>query len=243
MADRRIPFTREQIDRGDSKATAQVAHCSVPGCEKAQAIFNQKGSRVIPPALFRRKLTQHGWEIRGVDLYCPTHKHHVHTPNPPFPALRLVAPPSPKETKPMAERLTVASFADLGAAAAAERLMTPEHKRKINREIFNNWDDAKVRYIGDMTDQKISTQLSVPRAWVEQVRIELFGDSGGNEEIDALRTELDATISKWEPQVIEAARAVENAMNKVGEVERLMTNLKELRKRLERVEVATLPRR
>lgn len=140
-------------------------------------------------------------------------------------------------------RLTVASFADLGRTEAAERLMTSEHKCKINREIFNNWDDTKVRYLGDMTDAKIATTLSVPRAWVEQVRIELFGDSGGNEEIDALRTELDTTIAKWSPMVFEAAKAVENAMNKVGEVEKLLTNLKELRKRLERVEVATLPRR
>lgn len=74
MTDRNVRFTAESVERGDRMVMAQVAHCSHPGCHRKQPIFNPKGSRIIPPALFKRKLQQHGWTVRGgVDPYCPDH--------------------------------------------------------------------------------------------------------------------------------------------------------------------------
>lgn len=272
MTDRKIRFTPESVERGDKMVMAQVVHCSFPGCTHRQEVFNPKGSRIIPPSMFARKLRDHHWTIRhGTDPYCPEHSEKPRVeklktkPTPPkleivrptrsappaetfepgyshdFHAYRVahIDPPIPKET-PMSTA-PIRSLDDLGAATA--RQMTVEHRRKINREIADNWSDDDLHYLGDMSDQKIAAKLSVPRAWVEQVRVENFGDSGGNEEIDDLKAMFDAKLVEWDQAVGDAQRTVDKAVEAVGAMERLRSDLKAMRQRLERVEVAVLPRR
>lgn len=262
-----IPFKAGLVERGDRMLPAQIVHCSEKGCTHELPIFNSKQSRLIPPTMLKRKIQQHDWTVVGHQPYCKEHsKHKVEKlpkkPQPPKPkpaphrtALRSVlqdlAPaalaelietvePAQKELPMVQSTTPIRSLEQLGDATA--RAMTLEHRRRINREIGDNWDDTKSHYLGDASDQKIASGLNVPRQWVEQVRVENYGESGGNEEIDNLKLVLDNQITQWSAQLADAQRAVENAMNKLGGMERMVADLKALRQRLERVETAVLPR-
>lgn len=253
-SERNIRFTAESVERGDRMVKAQVAHCSEPGCAHKLAVFNQKGSRIIPPALFGRVLRKNGWSVRhGTDPFCPDHgdKPQVEIKMA-RPSVRphavkqmtIILPPSEPTLElepPMPTATPLVRLEQLGEATA--RQMTLDQRRRINREIGDSWDGDKSRYIGDESDQKIAVRLSFPRAWVEQVRVENFGDSGANDEIEEFKALLDAKLKEWDVIVAQASSLVDKAVEAVGKLEALRTEVKQQRQRLERIEVAVLPRR
>lgn len=68
--------------------------------------------------------------------------------------------------------------------------MSPADKRRVFREIDDNWDEAKGRYLGGISDSVLATKLNVPRAWIVSTRIEAFGESQRNEDTDKLLGDL-----------------------------------------------------
>jgi hypothetical protein len=251
-----VPYTQEKRLYGDKRVVCRVVHCAYPDCKAEHAFHLTSATGGIPMAVWHKMLIKANWEVTRGIAFCPDHHRDVTR------AARLAAaergaiipipvtlpdipvPIKPKET-PMAEPPTpIRTLAELGEATAQNtRLMTPEFRRRINREIFGNWDEVQNRYMGGMSDQKIATDLGVPRAWVEQVRVENFGDSGGNEEIEELREDIDKAIATFEPMVRQAQTVVENCVAVVGKMETQLSDLKALKKRVERAEAAVLPRR
>lgn len=60
--------------------------------------------------------------------------------------------------------------------------MTREDRRIIFEKLNAIYDRDK--YSPPWTDKKVSEDLNCPRAWVKQVRDEMFGPEGSNAEID-----------------------------------------------------------
>lgn len=93
------------------------------------------------------------------------------------------------------------------------REMTPAEKRKIFRELDANWDEANLRYIDGATDATIAEALSVPRAWVANIRDEDFGPAGTNEEMERVQTaiaNLRHEAKSAKDQAMDAAAACED---------------------------------
>jgi hypothetical protein len=71
-----------------------------------------------------------------------------------------------------------------------------EMGRDDRRIIFAKLDEvylsAEQGYSSGWTDHRIAADLGVPRAWVEQVREEMFGPARDNEDIREARAELAA---------------------------------------------------
>lgn len=259
-----VPYTQEKRLYGDKRVVCRVVHCAYPDCRKEHAFHVSNGSGGLPTNVWHKLLVNAQWEVwRGV-AFCPEHHRDVtraakhaaqiaSTGNIVEAALSIPEPtiihipepqPEPPVTQPPRLPTPIRTLAELGEATAADvRMMTPEWRRRINRMIGDNWDDTAIRYLGGMSDQKIATELNVPRAWVEQIRVENYGDSGGNEEIEALREDVDTAIALYEPMVRDAQRLVENAVNAVGKMESQLSDLRALKKRLEKIEASILPRR
>ena len=65
------------------------------------------------------------------------------------------------------------------------RVMSREDRRIIFDKLNQVYIDAKVGYQPGWTDDKVATDLGVPRAWVRLIRDENFGDEVSNENIRA----------------------------------------------------------
>ena len=260
---RTVPFDSRLIAHGDKKVVAQIAHCAHKGCKSEVEIINPKGSRIMPPSMFNRKITQRDWAIVGHEAYCPKHKpsspgrrrvaHSVDanvvfanfdkpavvpavTPAPaPTPA--PIVPP--KESEPMTA--TIRDLSQLGEATTV--IMDPSTRRRVFRLIDEHWDESRGRYENTWSDQRLATDLKVPRAWVEEIRREAFGDNGGNAEMDELKVDLEAAEKRFSEMSAEAARRLDAAVNACAGLEKALIDIKEMRRRLERLEVAILPRR
>jgi hypothetical protein len=68
----------------------------------------------------------------------------------------------------------------------ADRAMTREDKRVIYATIEQHYLSEQQGYERDWTDNRIAVDLNVPRAWVTEVRDQMFGPAGHNEDILAL---------------------------------------------------------
>lgn len=65
-----------------------------------------------------------------------------------------------------------------------ERKMSRDDKRIIFEKINDVYIDERAGYSSPWTDERISIDLGVPRAWVASVREEMFGPIGSNDEIN-----------------------------------------------------------
>lgn len=118
----------------------------------------------------------------------------------------------------------------LGEATIAK--MSASDHRRIFRKIDENWDDARGRYVADWGDNKVAITLDVPRAWVEHVRKEAFGETGGSEEIEELSEALVAAEKRVKLYADQALAIAARFDEEVQAVQRL-------RQQLDRIKVAT----
>ena len=103
-------------------------------------------------------------------------------------------------------------------AAEAPREPTRSQKREIMDMLETAYDTDNERYTGGDTDDTVADVLKVMPGWVAQIREEFFGPAGGNEDMSALRIEIEQFISDGERQikagetwVSEISRAVDRA--------------------------------
>lgn len=74
--------------------------------------------------------------------------------------------------------------------------MTREDKRVINLKLHEVYEGETTGYAKGWSDRKVAEELGVPRAWVAQVRDELFGPAGEPEEIAKLATEHASLVKR-----------------------------------------------
>lgn len=126
-------------------------------------------------AAVARKLTARRWHVRGEKLLCP------------------ICAGKARVEADSRKRKEDAEMAEEKVADAAPVEMTGLQKRMIVHALEDAYDDGAKRYRGAETDKTMAEGLGsgVRAGWVAQVREEMFGPAGGNEEIEAIRAEID----------------------------------------------------
>lgn len=215
-------------------------------CHATETIPVAGNYRALGDARSRKVFQAKGWDVRSTRAFCPecrvAHHEKLHEAGIPTP-VRLHPKPVVMPSEPLAIEIEIKPgeispyIEDVMAEAATPIIREPsrEDKRRINAEIAGNWDDQKMRYIGSASDQSVADMLKLPRKWVEDIRVEFYGDSGANEDIDQLKRELDFRIEDVE-------KLVTTTLEAVSKIDEKLKALKGMRERLERIEKSSLPR-
>lgn len=89
------------------------------------------------------------------------------------------------------------------ASVTPIRKPTPKQERLIILALEDAYDDTEKRYRGAATDKTLADDLGdgIMFGWVAEVRERLFGPSGGNEEIEAIRAEIDKAKRDCEAKI------------------------------------------
>jgi hypothetical protein len=123
-----------------------------------------------------------------------------------------------------------------GVRAPAPREPTRTQKFEIMDLLRDVYDRESGCYRRGDTDETVAEVLEVMPGWVAQLREEFFGPAGSNQDMAALRADLDAVIAKGEAIFADLqARAMGPLLAK-------MTELEEFRNRLTKIERAVGPR-
>lgn len=150
-------------------------------------------------------------------------------------------------TMPSAEviHMTSARAVPPNAGVKIEPDKPVEMGRDDRRIIFAKLDEvylsADQGYSKGWTDKRIAEDLGVPRAWVEGVREEMFGPARDNEDIRALRTELDGLRAALEPTERRCDALLTQAKTASLAVVELRERMDRLAKRLAEVEAHVIP--
>ncbi|MCP3472314.1 hypothetical protein NLM33_18525 [Bradyrhizobium sp. CCGUVB1N3] len=171
-------FEHTRVPYGDDGRLVRgiIARCGAPNCEAAvplpvNVMANGRGmDSNIEWQFIARKLEQKGWRIGKT---ATTHRCPKCFNAAKFAAIRK------SEEKPVVNK----TEQPLQVVQENARVMTREDRRIIFEKLNDVYIDGKVGYGRGWTDEKVATDLGVPRAWVKLLREENFGDEVGNEEI------------------------------------------------------------
>ena len=97
------------------------------------------------------------------------------------------------------------------------RVMTREDRRIVFEKLNEVYVNDKVGYGAGWTDEKVATDLGVPRAWVRLIREENFGDEVGNEDI---RNQI-----KEAQTILAQVRAIEPEMRRLESENRRLLSI------------------
>ncbi len=100
----------------------------------------------------------------------------------------------------------------------ALREPTTKQERLIIMALEDAYDDQAHRYKGQNTDKTIADELGdgIMFGWVARVREKLFGPSGENEEIAAIRGEINALRSECAGKIDALAKRLDAICAAVG---------------------------
>lgn len=223
-------------DECGADAIVAAAHGHAGSFTKAGTGRNGKRQeRLANEAQATTKLKAKGWTfIRNV-ARCPDCE-----------AKRKVAD-QPKPAKPnlvLVQKEPAMTQQPAVTTATAPRQPSREQKRAIIDLLNDVYDTAAERYRGKDTDQTVAEVLGagIMPGWVAQIREELFGPDGGNDELEALRLELaglNDVVQKTVKDATAKLAEVNAALKAVTETER---KIADLTKRVEAVKAAVGPR-
>lgn len=148
-----------------------------------------------------KKAMGKGWSVAKGKLICPA-----------CTAKRKAAKAVPKwlkdaeliaETQQEKPTMTKTEAKPETASITSIRRPTPKQERLIILALEDAYDDQAKRYRGNNTDKTIADDLGdgVMFGWVAEVRERLFGPSGGNEEIEAIRAEIESVKRACEGKI------------------------------------------
>lgn len=191
---RSIPFQGRHV-------TGAIITCGHCGATKTVPVASFKASEAdkddLKRAVVVRKLMNEGWLVGKKDSQhrCPgcytgikvRQKHKLEQLG------NVVALPIKPEVP--ASRLEVPE----------PRKMEIDDRRIIFEKLNEHYVNGKTGYEPGWTDARVATDLGVPRAWVSDVRDQLFGPAGSNEEIRATIAEAQLILTA----IKDAAKPVE----------------------------------
>jgi hypothetical protein len=187
-----------------SKVHAHVLTCHL--CGKSDNI-RSSNSKPLPEEVVRRKFQQKDWIVGKND------KRKLDT----CPACIAAAKdngvidtvPEPEETMPM----------------TAPR---PDPSRSDRRKIRDALDEHYIEdkgYAKDMTDAKLADRLNVPRIWVEEMRVMLYGDETTNEEAEQIKAEMAKIKKALVEAETEAYKVLTTLDDKIKSLQQRMSKL------------------
>jgi hypothetical protein len=195
--------------------------------EKTHAGFKVNEGQVV----FR--LTQNNWSyIKGV-LRCPECE-----------AKRRGDQPIKNKEEPIMTQANDNVVAITPAATEELRQPSREQKRQIISLLTEVYDTSAGRYTGGETDKTVAEAIGngVMFGWVAQIRDELFGPEGGNEELET----LDADFKEWTEEAADVAKSchddIQKALASLREYNKLRDKIGALSTRIEALKTAIGPR-
>lgn len=201
----------------DQLRPSQVIHCS--RCSADEAIFTS--GRPFPPVVLKKKFEQKGWYVDG---HATRGKHLC----PLCDSVTKVVALKEKPVTTQAIHETTPTLAQALNGVGEVRNPTIADKRRINEFLMNNYDSGNCRYVDKWTDHTAATYLHVPRKWVEDIRKDLYGPLAENTEMERFRSDLGQVRAK-------ASSVYDEALATGMKAEKILTELDELRKRLDRI--------
>jgi hypothetical protein len=206
-------FEYALVPHGDDgrRVRGVIVHCGAYGCESiaSVAVNTQSNSAgqddEIEYRFISRKLERIGWQI-GKARYqhrCPkclsilNFDKKVEAKNNGAPALKVVE---------------------------NTRVMGREDRRIIFDKLNQVYVDDSIGYGAGWTDEKVATDLGVPRAWVRLLREENFGDEVANEDIRKKLNEATAALSQMktmEPDVRQWLSLLDKTEKQLAEIQKV----------------------
>lgn len=141
----------------------------------------------------------------------------------PKPAAPTPTTPTTTEEKPMTEQVEI-----------LKRVMSREEKRAIIRRLDEVYDTVSQRYVDDWTDHRVAQGMNLPRAWITELRDEVYGPAGSNDEMDQLSTQMKDMLARLED-------TVEQCLSAAASAEKLNAEVKSLEIRVARLREAVGP--
>lgn len=137
-----------------------------------------------------KKVSGHGWALVKARLHCPACE-----------AKRKAA---------AAARPEIDMQVKVETKPAAPREPSGPQKRLIILALEDAYDDAAKRYKGAATDASVAKSLGdcIMPGWVSAIREEMFGPAG-NEEIEAIRREIDDLVHSTAARASELQKRIE----------------------------------
>jgi hypothetical protein len=188
------------IEGMDYRGRISTARMICDDCGKAEVVPCRYVGKVSlgtsrpDPGQVHRKAVGMGWAITKGKLRCPSCE-----------AKRKAASAKPQwlaaaETAIKQEAEMAKTEAKTESASVTPiRRPTPKQERLIILALEDAYDDTAKRYRGSATDKTLADDLGdgVMFGWVAEIRERLFGPSGGNEEIEAIKAEIAASDARW----------------------------------------------
>jgi hypothetical protein len=119
------------------------------------------------------------------------------------------------------------------ATVTALRQPTPKQKREIIGILEDVYDDDRKRYKGEETDKTVAETIGsgVMPGWVAEIREEMFGPDGSNDEMEALLVEMRAWRDARAKDVSNARIHLESAEKVLRDMDEAIAKVAEFEKR------------
>ncbi len=166
----RSKLARSFVERtekyGSTYRMIAAIKCRECGAEDTMGI--KGGAALMASAAISKKFSQRGWDIGPNEQWdiCPSC---IAKKKQEKPALKIVPRIEEKNS--------------LVVKPEPPRVMGREDRRIIFEKLNGVYLDEKRGYEAGWSDNKVALDLGIPRAWVEQVRDEMFGPINSNPEI------------------------------------------------------------
>lgn len=187
-------FESSTVLRGDKWVVVSQLRCR--HCGALDSVGTGSG-HAFPPEVVMKKMAQRGWTVGA---------------NP----SRDVCPDCQKKEKPVV--LKVVEQTAEPPKAEPPRQMGRDDRRIIFAKLEDTYVDEKVGYSSGWSDQKVASDLGVPRAWVVGIREEMFGSLGTNPEMEEFLRQADAILAESRDVLRKAEEVRDAVLGMVKEV-------------------------
>ena len=172
----------------------------------------------------KRKLEARGWKIANrAGHRCPKC----------FSSIKATAARRASENAAAANGETPVSVTPIKSLKeVGARMLGREDRRIIFEKLNEVYVNDKVGYGAGWTDEKVATDLGVPRAWVKLIRDENFGDEMANEEIKQKVSEASKVLDEIKQKTAQAEVIWADVKRLNNEAERIGKSLDSIRKAL-----------
>lgn len=225
------PDVFQAVDKSAGRTPRAQVICDTCGYEEfVTCDYERKqkqGQWVLNHGQVLRKMSAKGWtEIKGVHR-CPKceneRKEEAKKNMPPLAQARTTPITNP-QPQPVAKSTVVAHPAVAAAAATPARAPTREQKREIVQMLEVAYDTKLGRYKGKDTDKTVAEVLGdgILPGWVAEIREDMFGPDGGNDEMLALLDQIEAAKIEFKAQMDEVKAKMGEAKNMMDEAKGMM---------------------
>lgn len=170
-----------------------VSRLNCRKCGVSESIGVKAAGGNLPDEVVAKKFTQKGWTVGANEQwdYCPGCTNKM------------------KEKKPV--MLKVVNQVKPAPSQEPPREMSRDDRRIIISKLDAVYLDSKRGYDSGWSDQKVASDLGVPRRWVEIIRAENFGDVGTNDEMSEFYRQANDLAAEARKMVLTAREECDRA--------------------------------